>query len=190
VTGPARLLRAGRGLLPRNPERPEPLRYPVAGVGIRLASVLAGLGVLAIPPAHDLIWTSLIVIGVLIAVASPDQAGAGLALGASIGSWFAAYGWDGTPPLAATAGFALALYLLHTSTALAAAVPLGVQLRAPVLYRWLRRCLVELAVAAVLAAASFALGRPDSSSALLLLGLVGVLVLVGIPVLLLHRSRS
>jgi hypothetical protein len=145
---------------------------------------------LAIPPAHDPVWTTLSVIGVLVAVGSPRQAGAGLALGAGIGSWLAAYGLDGSPPLSSTVSIAFALYLLHTSTALAAAVPLRVQLQPVVLRRWLRRCLVELAVAAVLGAVSYGFSRPGGSNALMLLGLAGVLVLVGVPVLLLHRSRS
>jgi hypothetical protein len=181
---PAILLPTGR---PREAGQP---RYSPAGLGVRSVIVLAGLALLAIPPGPGLAWRVLVAVGVLVAAGSPDQGGAGLALGASIGSWFAAYGWHGTPPLAATAGFALALYLLHTATALAAAVPLTSQLRAPVLSRWLRRCLVELAVAAALAAASYGLGRPGSSSVLQLLGLAGVVVLIGIPVVLVHRSRG
>ena len=165
-------------------------RYLLAGLGVRLAIVLAGLALLWIPDSPGVGWTVLTAVGVLVAAGSPGQGGAGLALGAAIGSWFAAYGWHGTPPLAATAAFALALYLLHTATALAAAVPWSAQLRAPVISRWLRRCLVELAVAAALAVASYGLGRPDSSSVLQLLGLLGVLVLIGIPVLLLNRSRG
>ncbi|HEY0167104.1 MAG TPA: hypothetical protein VGB75_08685 [Jatrophihabitans sp.] len=165
-------------------------RYPVAALGVRLVTLLAGLAVLVIAPGSHPWWVLLTVAGVLVAVASPDRAGAGLALGAGIGNWFAAYGWHATPPLAATAGFALALYLLHTSTALAAAVPLSARLRGPVLRRWTGRCAVELAVAAALAGASYGLGRPGSTSALQLLGLLGVLVLVGIPVLLAHRSRG
>lgn len=174
---PGRLVALGR--------RPES-----AGLRIRLVIALAGLAVLVIPPEHDPVWTTLTVVGVLVAAGSPRQAGAGLALGAAIGSWFAAYGWGGTPPLADTLPFALALYLLHTSTALAAAVPVGVRLRAEVLRRWLARCLIELAVAAGLGAASYGFGRSGNSSVLVLLGLAGVLVLTAVPVLLLHRSRG
>jgi hypothetical protein len=178
-------------LLPaRRAQGAEQRRYSRAGLGVRLVIVLAGLALLGIPDGPGLAWRVLVAAGVLVAVGSPDQGGAGLALGAAIGSWFAAYGWHGTPPLAATAGFAVALYLVHTATALAAAVPLTSQLRPPVLSRWLRRCLVELAVAAALAAASYGLGRPGSSSVLQLLGLLGVVVLIGIPVLLVHRSRG
>jgi hypothetical protein len=178
-------------LLAGLPESARAGRRPgVAGPAVRLVIALAGLALLAIPAEHDPVWTTLTVIGVLVAIGSPDQAGAGLGLGAAIGGWFAAYGWDGTPPLADVVGFALALYLLHTATALAAAVPLGVRLRAEVLRRWLWRCLAELAVAAVLGAASYGLGRPSSSGTLVLLGLAGVLLLVGVPVLLLHRRRN
>jgi hypothetical protein len=187
VSGAARLPEALRGTV-------RPARWPwLAGLGVRLVIALAGAALLAIPPQHDPVWTALTVIGVLVALGSPRQAGAGLALGAAIVSWFAAYGWDASPPLADTVPFALALYLLHTSTALAAAAPLRVRLRAEVLRRWLWRCLVELAVAAVLGAASYGvvgLARPNSSSVLLLLGLAGALLLVGVPVLLLHRSRD
>jgi hypothetical protein len=165
-------------------------RPELAGLGVRLVIVLAGLAALAVPPEHDPVWTTLLVAGVLVAAGSPRQAGAGLALGAAIGSWFAAYGWNGTPPLAGTLPFALALYLVHTSTALAAAVPVGVRLRVEVLRRWLGRCLVELAVAAGLGAASYGFGRSGESSVLVLLGLAGVLVLTAVPVLLLHRSRG
>lgn len=162
----------------------------LAGLGVRLVVVLAGLAVLVVPAEHDPVWTTLTVVGVLVAVGSPRQGGAGLALGGGIGSWFAAYGWDASPPPAHIVAFALALYLLHTSTALAAAVPLGVRLRAEVPRRWLWRCLVELTVAGVLGAASYGLVRTSTSSALVLLGLAGVLLLVGVPVLLLHRSRT
>jgi hypothetical protein len=182
------MIRAAR-LLPARREPGQP-PYSVAGLGVRVVIVLAGLALLWIPPGAGLAWTGLLAAGVLVAAGSPDQGGAGLALAAAIGSWFAAYGWQGTPPLAVTAAFAVALYLLHTATALAAAVPLTAQLRVSVLHRWLRRCGVELAVAAALAAASYGLGRPGSSSMLQLLGLAGVLVLVGVPVLLLHRSRG
>jgi hypothetical protein len=181
---------ASPGPLPAPSGGPARRRYPLAALGVRLVTVLAGVAVLAIPAEYHLWWTWLTVAGVLVALVSPDRAGAGLALGAAIGNWLAAYGWQATPPLASTAGFALALYLLHTSTALAAALPLSAQLRGPVLRSWLGRCLVELAVAAVLAAASYGLGRPGGTSTLHLLGLLGVLVLVGIPVLLLHRSRG
>jgi len=199
----AAVLRSGRVPVPEHlrywPTRrrapvPAPVlgapRYWLAGLGVRLAIVIAGLALLWIPDGPGMAWTVLTAVGVLVAVGSPAQGGAGLALGAAIGSWFAAYGWHGTPPLAATVTFAVALYLLHTATALAAAAPLTAQLRAPVISRWLRRCLVELAVAAALAAGSYGLGRPGSSSLLQLLGLAGVLVLIGIPVLLLHRSRG
>jgi hypothetical protein len=189
VNGPARLPRTGAAL-PPTPGRSDHRRYLLGGAGVRLVILLAGLALLAIPAEPNLVWVVLTVAGVLVAVGSPGQGGAGLALGASIGSWIAAYGWEGAPPLGATVEFALALYLLHTSTALAAAVPLGVQLRAPVLRRWLRRCLLELAVAAALGAASYGFGRPGSSSVLQLLGLLGVLVLAGVPVLLLHRYRD
>lgn len=164
-------------------------RYPVAGLAVRAVTVLAGLAVLEIQANRNPVWTVAVVLGVLVAVASPGQGGAGLALGGAIGGWFAAY-WDATPSLATTAGYALALYAIHTSTALAAAVPVGIPVRAPVFLRWLRRCLVELAVAAALVAVSYGIGRPGGSHALELLGLLGVLVLAGVPVLLLHRSRS
>lgn|GEM_PF-2692393 len=184
----SRPLVLGRGL--RRAAVRQPRQVTLAGLAVRAVTVLAGLAVLTIPAAHDPVWTALTVLGVLVAVGSPGQGGAGLALGSAVGGWFAAYGAHGSPPLAATAGYALALYLIHTSTALAAAVPLGVPMHTVVLTRWLRRCLLELAVAAGLVAASYALGRPGSSSTLLLLGLLGVLVLVGVPVLLLHRSHG
>jgi hypothetical protein len=165
-------------------------RYSLAGLGVRVVMVLAGLALLAIPASHNAFWTALTVLGVLVAVGSPSQAGAGLAFGGAIGGWLNGYGWQATPPLAATAAFAFALYLLHTSTALAAAVTLRVRLQPVVLRRWLQRCLVELAVAAVLGTLSYGFSRPDGSNALVLLGLAGVLVLVGVPVLLLHGSRD
>ena len=115
----------GRDVLPGMPGRPSWRRYPLAGLAVRAVTVLAGLAVLAIPAGSDPVWTVLTVLGVLVAVGSPGQGGAGLALGSAVGGWFAAYGAHGSPPLAATAGYALALYLIHTSTALAAAVPLG-----------------------------------------------------------------
>lgn len=182
------LVRLARDLF--DGSRPQHRRYALAALGVRLAVLLAGLALVQIPARHHPLWIVLTCIGVLVAVTNPARGGAGLALGSAIGGWFAGYGWHGTPPLAATVAFALALYVLHTGTALAATVPLSAELRAPVLRRWLRRCLVELAVAAVLAAASYGLSRPASSTALQLLGLLGVLVLIAVPVLLLKRSDS
>jgi hypothetical protein len=169
--------------------RPEHRRYALAAFGVRLAMLLAGLALVELPARHHPLWVILTSIGALVAVINPAGAGAGLALGSAIGGWFAGFGWHGAPPLAATVGFALSLYVLHTATALAAAVPLSTQLRAPVLGRWSRRCLLELAVAGVLAATSYGLGRPAGSDLLQLLGLLGVLVLIGVPVLLLNRSE-
>lgn len=185
---PPDLARLARGLF--DGSRPEHRRYALAALGVRMAVLLAGLALVGIPARHHPLWVILTSIGVLVAVTNPARGGAGLALGSAIGGWFAGYGWHGAPPLGATVGFALALYVLHTGTALAAAVPLSAQLRAPVLSRWLRRCLVELAVAAVLAAASYGLGRPGSSTVLQLLGLLGVLVLIAVPVVLLNRSEN
>jgi hypothetical protein len=183
---PREPIRLARDLFDGN--RPAHRRYALTAFGVRLAVLLAGLALVEIPARHHPLWVVLTVVGVLVAVTNPARGGAGVALGSAIGGWFTGYGWHGAPPLAATVGFALALYVLHTGTALAAAVPLSVQLRAPVLSRWVRRCLIELAVAAVLTAASYGLGRPSSSSALQLLGLLGVLVLIGVPVLLLNRT--
>jgi hypothetical protein len=186
VRPPQELVRLTRDLA--GSRGPDHRRYALAALGVRLAVLLAGLALVEIPARHHPLWIVLTVLGVLVAVTNPARGGAGLALGSAIGGWFAGYGWHGTPPLAPTVGFALALYVLHTGTALAAAAPLSAQLRAPVLSRWLRRCLIELAVAGVLAAASYGLGRPTNSSALQLLGLLGVLVLIAVPVLLLNRS--
>jgi hypothetical protein len=156
----------------------------------RLAILLAGLALLLIASGMPRLWSALLLIGLLVAVISPGRGGAGLAVGAAIAGWLGSSGAHSAPAVIPTVSFAAALYLLHTSAALAGVLPLTADASAAVLVRWLRRCVPQLAVAAVLIWLSYLLNQPDVPQALELAGLFGAVVLIGVPVALLNRSRD
>jgi hypothetical protein len=86
------------------------------------------------------------------------------------------------PGALAVLGLALALYLAHALVALAAAVPPGATVEAPVLRRWLRRVAEVLAVTVPLGLLLPLLQRADAPATVRVLGYVAVVALVGIAV--------
>ena len=97
----------------------------------------------------------------------------------------------GSPPVLAGAGFALALYLLLSATALAAAVPLTARLDGQAARRWALRWLGYAAVAGVFAAISYGIDASlegYGSYPVELAGLVGAVAVVGCAVWLFTRS--
>ncbi|MGI8664606.1 MAG: hypothetical protein ACR2N4_00990 [Jatrophihabitans sp.] len=143
-------------------------------------------------PAHPKpILVLATVIGVLLAALSPARSGAALAVLAGIGGWFACYGVHGSPPLGRVLCFAAALYLLHSSTALAAGVALSSRLDRLAAGRWSARCLLHLGIAGALIALSYPLARLADRidpQALEIAGACGVVALLAVMVWLFSRS--
>src|SRR4051794_19729144 len=104
--------------------------WTLSALAVRLVIVTAGLAVLLIPAHHRSLLVLAMLTGIAIAAASPDRGGPALALAAGIAGWFAGSGVHGSPSAVRVLAFALALYLLLSSTALAAAVPLTARLEA------------------------------------------------------------
>lgn len=161
-----------------------------SALAVRLVVLLAGLAVLLIPGEHRTIPIGAVLLGIAIAVISPDRGGPALAVAAGIGGWFAAYGVHGSPPVLRVLGFALALYLLLSSTALAAAVPLTARLDGQAAGRWAARWLGYAGVAGVIAAISYGVDaslQGYGSYQVELAGLLGAVAVVGCAVWLFTR---
>jgi hypothetical protein len=121
------------------------------------------------------------------AAIEPAGIGPTVVLGAAALAWVLRYGSD-PAPAEATLLLALALYLFHTSAALAGAMPPTARIEPAVLLRWALHTVVALGLAGGLAAAVYALGRPSGSVSLELAGIVAVLVAAAVPAVL-GRSR-
>lgn len=162
-----------------------------SALAVRLAVLLSGL-LVALAPAHPKpIPVLAILIGTLIAVGSPARAGAAFAVLSGIGGWFACYGEHGSPPVARTLLLATALYLLHSSAALAAAVPLGSRLAAAAALRWAARCLLHLAIAGLLVLLSYGvdgIAGQDAAGLFELAGMLGVVAILTVIVWLFNRT--
>jgi hypothetical protein len=147
---------------------------------IRLVALLAGVGLVLLPVHPSPPGAIITGIGVLAAVLAPAQAGAMVATAAFVITWIAGTGLHTTPDLARTVLAAVALYVLHQSTALAAFVPLGSAVDGAVVRRWALRSRIPLAVAALVIAVDEIVPRSDGSALVELVGLVGVLVVIGV----------
>lgn len=159
-----------------------------SALGVRAVVLACGAATMLVPGHQRMFLLVLTGLGVLVAVGSPARGGAALAIGSAIADWVAGYGLDAAPPVIQTLGLAAALYLLHSSTALAAAVPLRCELRAAPVLGWIRRSALHLAVGGLFAAASYTVGRLPSSPALDLAALIGAVALIALVVLLFSRT--
>jgi hypothetical protein len=163
-----RLVAAGR-------ERVRPLPLAVRG-----AIVVAGvLGLVATGAPHPL-PVLVTVLGVLLAAGAPARFGSWLAVAGLVIAWLAATGWHGAPADWRIVAAALALYVVHTATGLAAFLPLGATAEPVVVMRWARRCGLPVALAAVVVAVDLALPRHTGSPLFELGGLAGAVLVVGV----------
>ncbi|MHA3701565.1 hypothetical protein ACXR2U_05230 [Jatrophihabitans sp. YIM 134969] len=132
--------------------------------------------------------TVVLLLGVVLAVVRPARAGVWLAVPAAVWAFIAATPddvGDGRVLLAAAG-----IYLLHTGTAAAAALPVTARVGTDVVRRWLRRCLPAVALTAVVALVDLTLGdTPDNPLFLTLAGLVAM-VAVGVLIRLLAATRE
>jgi hypothetical protein len=159
-------------------------------LAVRVAIALAGIAVMVLPGSPKLFIVAVTACGVAIAATSPARAGAAVAIGGGIAGWLASDGWHGSPSVLRTVAFAGALYVLHSSTALAAAVPLSSRLQPRVALRWARRCLLVVAISAVFVAINYSLDELAGSGVLLAAGLLGTIAISGVPLLLLTGRGS
>ncbi|MEP7178604.1 MAG: hypothetical protein ABI775_05910 [Pseudonocardiales bacterium] len=166
---------------------PRPALVPAL---VRLAVVLAGLGTILVQPRLNTVPTMLMVLGVVLAAAAPARFGATVATVGFVLGWTTAYGWHTAPAIPRTLVAATALYTLHASASLAAFLPLDARVQALVVRRYAMRCIPVVAAAAVLIAVSYAVPRSAGPALVELAGLLGVLVVVGIPGWLLLRGRA
>jgi hypothetical protein len=157
---------------------------------VRVAIALAGIAVIVLPGNPKLLIVMVTACGVAIAATSPARAGADVAMGGAIAGWLASDGWHGSPSVLRAVSFAFALYVLHSSTALAAAVPLSSRLQPRVALRWARRCLLVLAISAVFAAFNYSLDELAGSGVLTVAGLLGAIAVTAVPLLLLTGRRE
>jgi hypothetical protein len=164
--------------------------WTLGPVLIRVVILIAGSALVAAPSPARLVATVVAVVGVVLAVARPVSIGPSIATAGLVLSWFASFGWQGDPSFTRTIVAAVALYVLHTSTSLAAVVPLSARLDPAVLSAWLLRCVQVVLVAAAVIAASYAIGQRHGSSAVELAGLAGLLAAVAVPSRLLTRDHG
>ncbi|MDQ2837108.1 MAG: hypothetical protein M3Y42_08000 [Actinomycetota bacterium] len=158
---------------------------------VRLVVAALGVAMMLVPAHPKPVPVFAIAFGLLFAVASPARAGGALVVSMGIWGWLACYGVHGSPPVVRTLMFAAVLYLLHSSIALAAGVPLGSRLEQVAAQRWALRCGLHLAIAGVLAWISYLLSSlvgSDSTYGLEVAGLVGLVGVLTVIVWLFSRT--
>jgi hypothetical protein len=157
---------------------------------VRLGVLLAGVAAIAVQPHLHTMPTLVIVLGVLLAVAAPERAGATVAMAGFVLAWTTAYGWHVTPSAPRTLCAAAALYLLHATSSLAGVVPLDARVDLGVVRRYALRCVPVVLGAAVLIGINYAVPRFSGSALVELAGLVGVLAVLAIAGWLLLGDRA
>lgn len=149
-------------------------------------AVFATVAVLLLPhPGAGLIV--LTAVGTLLAITLPAHAGAVFVLGAVVLGWVVGYGTDASPPLPRTVCFAVAVYLVHAATALAASVPVQAEVSGDVAVSWAVRCVPRVAAAVIVAVGVGLVGHAHGSLVLDVAGLLGVVVTAGAAVWLAGR---
>jgi hypothetical protein len=165
--------------------------WKLSALAVRFVIVAAGLAVMLVPGHPKPILVLAMLAGIATAATSPDRGGPALALIAGIAGWFAGSGAHGSPSFVRVACFAIALYLLLSSTALAAAVPVRARLEPQAALRWAGRWLLHVGLAAAFAALSYGIEASIDgygSYQIELAGLLGVVAVVGCVVWLFTRS--
>jgi hypothetical protein len=161
-----------------------------AALLVRLTQLVAGIALFWLPEHHHLVPDVLLGLGVPVAAVSPARNGPALALIGAVLAWVFSDGLDTAPPTARVLLFALAVFVLHNATALAATAPLTGHLRPEVVRRWLRRSGLSLVVSAVLILLVYlvrAITAGTATPVLQLVGVIGVLVIVTVGALLFSR---
>jgi hypothetical protein len=165
------------------------VRPRLPAVAVRLAVLPFALIATVLVPHPGAALFAVVVVGVLLAAAVPAAVGAFVVLAADVMGWAVGYGTDTTPPVLRTALFAIALYLVHASAALAGSVPVAADLRPDVVTAFAYRCLPGIAIAVVVGVLVATLGDISGSLGLDVVGFAGVLV-TGAAVVWLVRGRE
>lgn len=162
-------------------------RWTLSALLARVAVAVTGaLTAVAVDQSHRQL-VALLALGVLLAVANPARAGAGVAVATALWGWLAD---DVThPSVVRTCAFAAVLYLLHSATALAAAVPLTARLHPGVVRDWARRAGWHLGIAGILAAAVYGVSSISLPSSVEIAGLAGAVVVLAVVAVLFGPTR-
>ena len=145
---------------------------------IRLAVLIAGVALVLLPEHLHLVPVALTIAGLALVMARPSRAGALVLLGAFLLSWTTATGWHSTPSVWRTVLAAVAVYVVHVASGLAAFVPLDARVDRGVLARYLRGTVPAVLAAAVLVATDLLLPRASGSAVIELAGGVALAVVV------------
>ena len=128
-------------------------------------------------------------LGVLLTTFLPDTGAPAFAIGALVLAWLLAHGLNGSAPVGNTLGLAAVLYLLHTGAALCAAMPPTARLDGQLLTRWTGHVALTLVGSAVVIGIGYGVGRLPGSLTLELVGLVGAVLVISVPVWLARGRR-
>lgn len=154
-----------------------------SALAVRLAQLVAGGVVLALPTQQKWWLDLLILLGLLVAVVSPARNGQAVFLIGAVLAWTYQSEVEHHPPLIRTLLFAVALYAVHNTTTLAATVPMSCQLRTEAWRHWLGRSVTTLAISAPLVGCAYlidAITTGTTNNGLEFAGLIGVLVVVAV----------
>lgn len=165
------------------------------GLQLALRGLVAVLGVAGFV-ILDQPWASvsgvLTVIGLLALIGTvllPDSAAPAVVLGVMVAEWLIAYGLRGSPPVGRTIALAADLYLVHTVAALCGALPPTARLERQLVVRWSGHVALTAVASAALIGIGYAVGQLPGSLTLELIGLVGAVVVVAVPVWLAYGRR-
>lgn len=165
------------------------------GPQLALRGLLAVLGVAGFV-IIDQPWASvsgvLTVIGLLALLGSllvPDSSAPAVVLGVMVAEWLIAYGLRGSAPAGRTIALAADLYLVHTVAALCGALPPTAKLEDQLLVRWSGHVALTAVASAAVIGIGYAVGQLPGSLTLELVGLVGAVVVVAVPVWLAYGRR-
>ncbi len=166
-------------------------RVTGSSAALRLVVLLLGVATASLPAHPVPVLVLLTGVGTVLAVCSPARAGAALAMLGGIGGWVGSYGLHASPPAGRVLVFAVVLYLLHSSTALAGAVPASATLDLRTVLRWTRRCLLHLVTAGLLLLLGYLLRTPlrhVDPQLLTVAGVLGVVAILAMTVWLFSRA--
>jgi hypothetical protein len=124
-----------------------------------------------------------------VTVVLPDSAAAVTVLAVLIAEWLLVYGLRGSPPVLRTVLLAVDLYLVHTVAALCGAMPSAARLDRQLLIRWSANVGLTLVASGVVIGIGYAVGTLPGSLTLELIGLLGAVIVVLVPVWLVRGRR-
>jgi len=177
--------------VPLVPVLAEQRRWTRSALIVRLVQLIAGLAVLLLLPDLRTLIVVAMLFGLALAVTRPAHTGKFIAMGVGIAGWVLGYDSHASPPVLKVLAFALALFVLHDSTSLAATVPMGATLRREAALGWLRRSGLALLLAGLLTAVVYGAGALldlTTSYPLEVAALFGIVATLAVAGVLFSRS--